>query len=146
MSSAITEDSPIDSLSWSVRLSDGAPGKLVGIWAAALAAGVAGWMLFDNLWFALIGFAIILAATAEFWLGVRYRLDANGASSRCGLSVNSVAWQDVRRATVNGNTIRLTPLAEAGRLDPFRGVVLRVGGEMHAQVVEEIRRRTGIDV
>jgi hypothetical protein len=123
-----------------------APVKAYGILAAAVVAFAAGTLLLKQPVFGLIGFAIILGSTADYWLGTSYRLDETGASSRCGLSVSSIAWADVKRVMKDGHTIKLSPLETASRVDPFRGVLLKMLPELGEEVAGFIRRFTPQDV
>jgi hypothetical protein len=126
---------------WRVRLSDKAPGKLWVIWAVAVGAGLVGTLVYENPLLGLLGFAIILAATAEFWFGVNYTVDENGASSRIGPSLSRIEWENVRRVVTSEEGVKLSPLVNAeSRLDAFRGVFLRFGGENRERVLDAVRR------
>ncbi|MFI5385846.1 MAG: hypothetical protein ACHQ50_06965 [Fimbriimonadales bacterium] len=89
---------------------------------------------------------MILAATAEFWLGTVYKLDEEGASSRTGLSVTRIPWKDVRRAVTSEIGIKLSPLEETTRLAAFRGVFLRFGREDRVRIERAVRTLGGNDV
>jgi hypothetical protein len=127
-----------ESFRWSVRLSDKAPAKRWVVLAAAALVGVFGLVLMRQPLLGLLGFAIILAATAEFWLGASYRIDGRGASSRTGLSVSSIDWQDVKRLDILSEGAKLSPLSAPSRLDEFRGVFLRFG-DQREQVLAALR-------
>jgi hypothetical protein len=107
---------------------------------------VGGYTLFQNLLPGLVGFAIILAATAEFWLGTSYRLNAERATVRTGLSVASMEWSEVKRAIVTSEGVKLSPLEADGRLSPFRGVFLRFGTNNEEQILSVIRTHINDDV
>ena len=139
-------DSRVESLSWSVRLSDKAPHKRIVVWLAAVTAGVSGVVLFDQALLGFLGFAIILASTAEFWLGVRYTVKEEGASRRCGLSLSSIDWEDVKRVVINGEDIKLSPLPEPTAADPFRGITLTTVPENRDQVIQMVRSHVSDDV
>jgi hypothetical protein len=51
-----------------------------------------------------------------------------------------MAWSDVRRVIISHGQIKLSPLAEATRLDPFRGVLLRPVGDNSETVLAYIRQ------
>jgi len=89
---------------------------------------------------------MILAATAEFWLGTVYKLDEEGASSRTGLSYGRILWKDVKRVVVTQVGIKLSPLDESTRLAPFRGVFLRFGDEDRVRIEQAVRTLGGNDV
>jgi len=116
-----------DAFEWRVRLSDKAPEKRAGVFAAAALAAAVGWFVFRTPVMGGIGFAIILGSTAEYWLGSSFRLDERGASSRTGFSLASIEWANVKRLIREKQGIRLSPLETPGTMDAFRGVFLRYG-------------------
>lgn len=137
------EDAPAEAkeaLIWQVRLYQHEPGKRLTVLLAAAIAGWLGFILLNNLIVALIGFAAILAATAEFWLPLHYKLDENRASVRCGFSVTAIEWSDVKRIVMASDGWKLSPLSMEGRLSPFRGVFVRFDGNGDA-VTAIIRQR-----
>ena len=113
-----------ETLTWTIRPTDGQPVKLVAIFAVAFLALGIGWFGFGRPLFGLLGFAMILGSTADAWLGTRFRLDEGGASARTGPSVTAMEWTEVRRVLVKEAEIRLSPLENASTLDAFRGVGL----------------------
>lgn len=136
----------VESIVWRVRLSDNEPWKRWVIFAVALFAFVMGALVYRVPLLGFLGSAMILGATAEFWLGSSFRLDAEGASSRTGLSLTRVLWKDVKRAVITPVGIKLSPLEESTRLAPFRGVFLRYGGEDRVRIEAAVRRLGGNDV
>lgn len=132
-----------ESLSWTVRLSDDAPHKRWVVLAAAVIAGVSGVVILQQALLGFMGFAMILASTAEYWLGARYTVNEKGASRRCGFSITSIDWEDVKRVVVQGADVLVSPLAEEGRMDAFRGVVLRTKPENREDVIEAVKGHVG---
>jgi hypothetical protein len=138
---------PPESISWSVRLSDKEPQKLWVVFLAAIFAGLAGIYFLHSPVLGIVGFLAILGTSAEFWLGSKYRLDNEQASARCGISISSIEWKNVRRVIVGQEGIKLSPLEESGRLGPFRGVMLRIQDEAtKTKVLDWIKRVVGKDV
>lgn len=121
---------------WQVRLWSNDPRRLYGILFSCAMAALVGWIGFHQVLFALVGFCAIAFATAEYWMPQSYRLDANGATARCGLSVSSIAWRDVKRLIPDAEGVKLSPLEKDGRMSAFRGVYLRFGDQK-----EEVLRR-----
>ncbi|MCH7946016.1 MAG: hypothetical protein IIC73_08410 [Armatimonadetes bacterium] len=113
-----------DSLEWTLRLDPETPRRRYTVLAIALMAGLAGLLLFNPL-LSLIAFAVVVLSAAELFFPVKYRLDAQGARAKCGLSVTAVAWSDVKRVLPMPDGVRLSPLEKPSRLDEFRGVYLR---------------------
>jgi hypothetical protein len=142
----IEAESRVESLSWTVRLSEDAPHKRWVVLAFALIAGVSGALLMGNLVFGLVGFAMIMASTAEVWLGVRYSLTPTGANRRCGISVSAIDWADVKRVVVEGSDVKLSTLDEDSRMDAFRGITLRTTSGNREPVIAFVRRQVGEDV
>lgn len=136
------EDEPFR---WVVRLSDKEPWKRYVVWAAAMVAAAAGWFWMGQALFALIGFVAVMASTAEYWMPIRNRLDAKGAHVTVGLSTTSLEWEQVRRAILDDEGVKLSPLAESGRMAPFRGVFVRFGAHREA-VLAKISAYWGKDV
>lgn len=135
-----------ETIAWRVRLSDNEPWKRWVILAFAVGAFAVGILVYKRPLLGLIGSVMILAATAEFWLGTAYKLDSEGASSRTGLSYARILWKDVKRAVVTGAGIKLSPLEETTRMAPFRGVFLRFGREDRVRIEAAVRTLGGNDV
>lgn len=95
----------------------------MGLCVVGAAAG--GVLLLQNVVIAALGGVCVVATTAELWLPVRYSLDGEGAASKCGFNTSTIRWADVKRLVAIEGGVRLSPLAAAGPLESFRGVVLR---------------------
>src|SRR4051812_28420854 len=94
----VQENKARESFRWRVRLSDKAPEKRLGVVVAVVGAAAIGWFGFSSPALGLIGAAIILGSTAEYWLGTSFRVDTKGASARTALSLVEIEWDAVRRA------------------------------------------------
>lgn len=135
-----------ESITWRVRLSDNEPGKRRILFLVAGLAFLVGTIPLRSPLLGLAGSVMILAATAEFWLGTVYTLDEEGAQSRTGISVVRILWKDVKRAVISPVGIKLSPLEKSTRLAPFRGVFLRFGNEDRVRIEQTVRRLGGKDV
>jgi len=140
------EDGVFEALTWKVRPGLEQPAKLSAIVIAALLAFTAGTFALHSPLLGIAGSVMILAATAEFWLGTAYAVDEEGASSRTGLSYSRILWKEVKRAVVTPIGIKLSPLEESTRLAPFRGVFLRFGKEDRVLIESAVRMLGGNDV
>ncbi|HVL39417.1 MAG TPA: hypothetical protein VM328_08525 [Fimbriimonadaceae bacterium] len=132
-------------LEWRVRQWSREPWKRWVVAGAAAMAGVAGLLLFQSLLLAVVGFVAILASTADYWMTVRNRIDANGCSVRYGFSVSAISWSEVKRVVVSEVGVKLSPLAETSRLSAFRGVFLRFEGNRE-EVLQAVRAHIEEDV
>lgn len=137
VNSVRTSETPSELL-WTVRLSDAAPNRRFVILLVAFAAAALGWFGFGRPLWGILGFAMVLGSTAEYWLGSRFRLDAKGAQARTGLSVSAMEWKDVRRIVVEGREVRLSPLEIPSTLEVFRGVALVTTPDNHDGVMSFI--------
>lgn len=143
----MTGDKDSESLSWVVRPYQQAPNKRWAILAAALVAMAFGTFVFGEPLLGIVGFVAILASTMDFWLGSSYKVDRQGVTSRTGLSVSSISWEDAKRVVVGESAIKVSPLEDGGsRMDEFRGVLLKTNRENREQVEEAVRKLGGSHV
>jgi hypothetical protein len=136
----------LDTLSWRVQPTAKSPQKIWVVVLIAVLAFVFGSLVLRNVLLGLAGFAIIFISTGEFWLGEQYKIDNLGASRRVGLSVTSMTWDQVKRVIVGTDSVKLSPLPEAGKMDPFRGVTLRFTSDNREEALGAIRRNLPDDV
>ncbi|MBV6459730.1 MAG: hypothetical protein HONBIEJF_02882 [Fimbriimonadaceae bacterium] len=135
----------MQALKWVVRLGDRHPERRWIVVALACFAGLAGQLMFRHPVMAAVGFGVVMLSAAEMFLPLRYRIDEQGVSARCGVSETAMAWSDVKRAWVNDEGIKLSPLETPSNMDAFRGVYLRFG-DNRDPVLELVRRYWGKDV
>ncbi|MCX7800483.1 MAG: hypothetical protein N2109_09100 [Fimbriimonadales bacterium] len=126
-------------LEWEVRLWERDPPKRARLFAVVAAIGVASGYAF-GLVLGILSVFFLLGSTMEFWYPVRYRLDAQGASAKVGISVTAIEWRSVRRAILGEDGVKLSPLEKASRTAVFRGVYIRFNRNRE-EVLEFVRRR-----
>lgn len=136
----------LEELSWSIRPGAENPSKVVVVFVVALLTGALVSAVTKSPLLGLIGTAAVLGSTAEFWLGTHFRLGEQEATRRCGLSLFSIRWEDVKLVRLQGNEIRLSPLTEEGNWSEFRGVRVRTLPDNRDQALSLIRARVGADV
>lgn len=135
----------VGTLEWVAPVPERLMAKRWVVVAAACGVVLVGWALFGQLWLGLFGGLAIIGSTHEVLFDARYRLDAQGARARVGLSVNEIAWANVRRVISGEEGVKLSPLSgEGSRLAPFRGVYLRFAGNRDA-VMAHIELAVGED-
>lgn len=143
----MTGDENVESISWSVRPYEKAPAKRYVIFAIALVAMAFGVFIYGQPLLGVVGFAIILGSTVDYWVGSSYRVDASGATSRTGLSISSIRWEDTKRVVVSAEEVKVSPLEDGGsRMDAFRGVVLKTNTDNRTQIIDAVKRFGGEDV
>jgi hypothetical protein len=97
--------------------------------------------LFRSPTVALLPPLALLLSLSEFFFPVHYRLAAQSAHVRHGLTVLEIRWADVRHAYLAPDGIKLSPLrAKNARWEPLRGVFLRFDDANHDQVIATVRR------
>lgn len=128
-----------ETLTWTVRLSDERPGRVAMVFGVAVLAFAMGAFVFRQPLLGLLGAAMVLGATADYWLGSRFSLDAKGASARTGPSITAMEWGEVKRVLDRGREVRLSPLERASRLDEFRGVGLLTTADNKERVLAFVR-------
>lgn len=139
-------DKEAQTLTWSVRLWQKEPRKLMIVAAVAFIAAALGLWLIRSPLGGVLGFALIGGATADFWMPVHFSLDGTKATRRCGLSFTSIEWSEVKRADVMEHGVKLSPLPSGeSRMEPFRGVFLIFQNNAE-QVLAAIRSQGGKDV
>jgi hypothetical protein len=120
----VIESTPAD-LEWRIWLARRQPAQAVAVVVALFAT--AGWafILFHHLLPVLVAAFLLLGAVAEFLFPIRYRLTPQGAEARNLFCWRRITWAEVKRVSILGTEVRLSPLARPGGREPFRGVVLR---------------------
>jgi hypothetical protein len=88
----------------------------------------------------VVAVAILLGATAEFWMGSKYRVSEHDVRARTGLSLSVLAWDDVKRVVESEAGVLFSPLEEASWRDAFRGVFVRWPKEGEDRLRECVRR------
>jgi hypothetical protein len=114
-------------IEWQVHLARAQPGKALAVAGAILAAAALCLSLFHNGLFALFTAAALLGATAEFLFPIRYRLTEEAAEMRNLHNWRRITWDEVKKAYLLDEGIKLSPLGVRTRVEPFRGVLLRFG-------------------
>ncbi|MBS1709540.1 MAG: hypothetical protein JSS65_12575 [Armatimonadetes bacterium] len=121
-----------------MQFGDGQTAKRWVVVALAVFAGLMGFAFLRNVVASFLGVGAVLLSTSELFLPVRYRLDDNGAQSKCGWSSTEVKWGDVRRVVDGELGVKLSPVPENSKVAPFRGVYLRFNGNRE-EVLATIR-------
>ena len=90
---------------------------------------------------ALLGIAA-LGALAPGMAVTRCRVDGEGVARRLVLGWDRRRWRDIRRARLGPGGLFVSPLAEPGALDRFRGLFLPVPGAPSERepLLEALRR------
>lgn len=129
-----------ESFSWSVRPLEYEPAKGWGIVLGSVLAWFLGLTMGGHWLLGFLGVLMVLGATAEFWMGSKYRISDREVRSQTGLSLSVLAWEDVKRVMEDEAGVRISPLENPSWRDSFRGVYLRWPKEGPEEVRTWIRR------
>lgn len=135
-------DSPV--LEWKVSLSAEFSGKRYTILLLGLGLGVFAWFRLGSPLLAILGPVIFFVAIGEVFFPIKYRLDSQGASARCGLSVTQIEWSRVKQIYEQEDGVKLSPFENPHRMNAFRGLYLRFSSNRD-EVLATIRSLWGND-
>jgi len=116
---------PLEWSAWPARekplLSLGLTVLLIAIWVAV------GYIYREAVW-VLLAVILLLGAVAPFFVITRYRLDEEGVSMKRYVTTMKKRWEELRSYYPDKNGVLVSPFAKPSRLENFRGVYLRFGG------------------
>ena len=112
-------------LEWTMHLLREDPKRAWVIVGAMLLAAAIGFLFFFSFLFAALGALLVLTASAEFLLPIRYRLTTERAMASYGLAQLDLRWSKCKRILEGPGAFRLSPFAKESRLDGIRGITLR---------------------
>ena len=130
-----------DPVTWQVHpLTDAAGEKSLVLTATVLALSAAVWWSFESFGYGFLTLAILAGSLSRYFVPTRYRLDEVGlVTSHLGVK-RRMAWEQVRRISVDDDGILLSPFASAKRLDAFRATFVRFSRNRES-VVRYVRDR-----
>ncbi len=112
-------------LEWRVHLLRQQPEYAVRAAVVIVLGGLIAAVLLNSAWFGALAILMLWMATREYWLPLRYRIDADGASLRYFGAVYLIPWDRVAYCMVDAVGVKLSSAPPQSRLQPFRGVYLR---------------------
>jgi len=124
------DDSAEETLAeWRVHLLPENPKKSAAVILMLAVALVLIHLAFRSPWLTMLG-ALILAGSLSDWLfPIAYRLTTRSASYKNVVFRKRIAWDNVRRVYVSDFGVKLSPFASRSRLEPFRALIVRFGGD-----------------
>lgn len=135
--SAAASAKPI--LTWKVHLLREDTRKVCLIVPVVLAGLVVSYALSHSLIFPAIALLIFASALSEYLFPVRYEITDREATARGLVGRTTIRWDRVKKYYLDDRGIKLSPLPTQGRLETYRGVYLRFGGNRD-EVIEVVRR------
>jgi hypothetical protein len=139
---------PVTWSAWAIRDARSPLRVIVAVVVAVLCCAGAFAMMadFEGGWVTAALMSVLLFASLEdVIVPVRFRITADGAYSSGLIRHHGIRWRNVRKAWVDADGIKLSPLSARSRLETFRGVYLRfnpargVTREQLAPIVKGLR-------
>lgn len=139
---------PVDARAWRVHPAAEHPGRTVLVALILVLAGLACAVFARSTGVGLVAVGVLAASLRAYFLPTRYELTDDGASERAVWGDGrTIAWDDVRRVSVDPRGVVLSPRATVSRWLPERGVFLRTHGRAHrAAVLAEVEGRVDLTV
>jgi len=133
---------PTPELEWSVWPAKEKPLLSLGLIVLLFAIWIAvGYIYREAIW---VGLAVVLlsGAVAPYFVITRYRLDEEGIATKRYLTPMKKRWEELRSFYPDKNGVLVSPFAKPSRLENFRGMYLRFGGNREA-VLNVLEERIG---
>jgi hypothetical protein len=131
---------------WTVHLLRVKPERLGVVIAVAAFAAVCAFLLFHNVFMALLTVVAVFARNGEYLLPLNYSFDVDAVRVRCGpLLWLEMPWQSVKTWYKIPDGFKLSPFEtpQASRLESVRGIRLRVPMTLRERVARELSARVG---
>ena len=126
-------------LTWKVHILRESPGKLLLIGPVVLGSLLVSYTIFQSLLLVAVAAFLLVSALVEFLFPINFEISERGAVSRSLFARTYIGWDRVKKCYLDDRGIKLSPLDRPGRLEAYRGVYLRFGGNRD-EVIEAVRR------
>ena len=117
------------------------PGATVALIAIMLVSAFAASVMMGNIWWGIIGLALLFLSMWSYFLPVEFVMDSTGVRKKSPFGTEIRKWGEVRSIIPDANGVLLSPFKEPTRLAKFRGLGIQFSGNRE-EVLEFIRART----
>jgi len=118
------------------------PGATVALLLIMIVASWAAGVVMENMWWGIIGLALLFLSMWSYFLPVKFTLDGTGVRKKSVFGEEVKKWKDVRSIVPDSHGVLLSPFREPTRLAKFRGLSVQFSGN-GKEVLEFIRTRIG---
>ena len=118
------------------------PKAAVALVAIILVSAFAASTMMGNIWWGIIGIALLFLSMWSFFLPVHFRMDSAGVKKKSPFGTEVRKWREVRSIVTDANGVLLSPFKEPTRLAKFRGLGVQFSSNRE-EVLEFIRARIG---
>ncbi|OPX29293.1 MAG: hypothetical protein B1H09_06535 [Gemmatimonadaceae bacterium 4484_173] len=116
------------------------PKATVALVAIMLVSSFAASVMMGNIWWGIIGLALLFLSMWNFFLPVEFIMDSAGVRKKSPFGTEVKKWEEVRSIIPDANGVLLSPFKEPTRLAKFRGLSVQYSGNRE-EVLEFIRAR-----
>jgi hypothetical protein len=126
-------------LAWKVHLLKEDPKKALLVFPAVLVSLAICYIFFRNPIPMIAVLFLFFSSFSDYFFPIMYSVDEKGASVKTALWKNFLEWEKVKKYYLDETGIKLSTLGYPSRLEAFRGIYLRFGGNKE-EVIEAVRR------
>ena len=116
------------------------PKATVALVAIMLTSSFAASVMMGNIWWGVIGLALLFLSMWNYFLPVEFIMDSTGVRKKSPFGTEVRKWKEVRSIVPDANGVLLSPFKEPTRLAKFRGLSVQFSGNRE-EVLEFIRAR-----
>jgi hypothetical protein len=116
------------------------PRATVALVVIMLVSSSAASVMMGNIWWGIIGLALLFLSMWNFFLPVDFVMDSKGVRKESPFGTEIKKWEEVRSIVPDANGVLLSPFKEPTRLAKFRGLSVQYSGNRE-EVLEFIRAR-----
>jgi hypothetical protein len=103
-----------------------------------LLAGMAAALAMENLWWGLIGVALLVLSMWTYLTPCRFTMNEEGVAKKSVFATETKTWSQVRSLVTDRYGVLLSPFPQPTRLAKFRGLSVQFSGN-RKEVLEYIR-------
>ncbi len=116
------------------------PKATVALIAIMLVSAFAASAMMGNIWWGIIGLALLFLSMWNYFLPTEFIMDSTGVRKKSPFGTEVRKWGEVRSIVPDANGVLLSPFKEPTRLAKFRGLGIQFSGNRE-EVLEFIRAR-----
>lgn len=98
------------------------------------------YLFFQSFFYVILSVVVLLCSLSSFFLPVRYAFYSDRVTIHFFLGKRSKPWSVFKHYYVDKNGVLLSPFPKPSRLDTFRGMYIRFGGN-RAEIIDYIDRK-----
>ena len=129
-------------MEWQVWPARERPLLSIGLIVLLIVVWVGVEVIYREVIWVFLAVVLLLGTVAPFFVITRYRLDEEGVSVQRYFATTRKRWAELRSYYPDQNGVLVSPFSRPSRLENFRGLYLRFGGNREA-VLNVLEMRIG---